>query len=318
MIEKLRQRFVLFEFPLLFIFLFLHPKYAKFDIALVEHNVFTLFDVIRFVRCYGHRLFTKGAYPTAASVEWMTPEASTTWCIHAHACHRHPYKFWWVVYRNRSISPSVRSLASVAMRLFCITPNAAHPECIFSEFGRLVTLTRMQLNLSTIKRTALIAAVLRHRTNTNGTSSSSSRRKQFKKVFDIIHVVLESDSACTEIPMQSFNANNKFDVTDLDEEGVAFLAEQYYVLYIAGLDSALIVECSSVCHQHTAPDDNHDYNRLKNYGFNAPGSLPYEDEKRTPVDTLESFGRCTVYLAALFQIDIIDRLPSPLTGYKFN
>lgn len=37
---------------------------------------------------------------------------------------------------------------------------------------------------------------------------------QLKKALNIIHVVLESDSARDKIMMQSFNANGDFDVTD--------------------------------------------------------------------------------------------------------
>lgn len=134
----------------------------------------------------------------------------------------------------------------------------------------------------------------------------------------MIHVVLESDSARAKIPMQSFNENDDFDVRDLDEEGLKVLAERDYALCIPGLDSSLNFDWSSVCRQRTATDDNQDCHRLKSYGFLVLESLPYEDDKRIQVDTLDGFRSFTVDLEALFPIYIVYRLHSPLTGYQFN
>lgn len=174
-LDKRPQRFTLIEFSLVCISHFLYPKYENIGITLVEHNVVTLVDAIQFLRGYGHLWFTTSTHPTSSVVYWMKTDASTTWRTHAHAYHRHPYRFCCIVHRNKCISPSGGLLASVAMHLFCITPNAVDPEPKFSELGHFVAPIRMQINLSTIKHTPLIVEDVRHRTNENGMLPSLSK-----------------------------------------------------------------------------------------------------------------------------------------------
>lgn len=161
--SKLSRRFAQLEFPLLFLSFFLHPKYFKIGITKVDHSIVILLDVVKFVSGYSKLCCLSDVDPTAAVFEWMSYETSSPWCQHKNSCHRIPHQFWCVVGRMRNVYASVHVVAHVAMEMFSIMPNAEDPERVFPYLGSLMTPTRVNLSICTIKHPAVIFADVRER-----------------------------------------------------------------------------------------------------------------------------------------------------------
>jgi hypothetical protein len=89
-----------------------------------------------------------------------------------------PGEFWTFVRRQLGEPPSrcardtsTIGFCMVAEKLFSIVPNAADPERLFSELGRLVTKGRARLAQSQSSRLMEIAATYRARASSSGTNS---------------------------------------------------------------------------------------------------------------------------------------------------
>lgn len=146
-LAKLCNCFARLEFTLLFLDLLLHPKYCKIGIIIMEHNIVTLIDVVKFISGYANRWNVGDDNPTAAVVEWMTYDSGITWASHASSFHRIPHQFWCVVSRKRTLDSSVHVVARVALQLFSMLPKTADPEHVFPALGRKVTPSLVNLNM---------------------------------------------------------------------------------------------------------------------------------------------------------------------------
>lgn len=158
-ITAFEERFKGYELPLLILATWLHPKYKYMIDRMITNDVIDLAVLEGWVSGYFNRwlpssresdLGSPASFITAvASWQHHTSDAMLRLSVSFEA---DPGRFWRMVAEKHSVKKSeggesscLYALAIVAERIFCILPNAANAERLFSEIGRAITPSRTRL-----------------------------------------------------------------------------------------------------------------------------------------------------------------------------
>lgn len=173
----LEKRFEQYELPLLFLALWLHPRYKSFAMKMLSAGVVEFSDVRSWVDEYLRRWFGDDEEPLDGAMgtlmtalpEWNAGE--NTWVKQAVAFQKSPRRYWGYILMAfgpfaRKRDPracAVCDLAKLALRIFAVLPNATDPERLFSELGRTVMGPRARLTDGRSSRMLVIAQDVREK-----------------------------------------------------------------------------------------------------------------------------------------------------------
>jgi hypothetical protein len=162
---KLEKRFGAFEIPLLFLAIWLHPKYKIVANIVLINGALSMVDAIGWIDTYVKRWCLAGEAQTSAATavaEWAA--GRDHWVHIAASFTGPPGKYWDLVRldaghaRVGDVKVARLCLASAASKSFTVLPNAEDPERVFCELGRMITSSRTSLANTPSSRMLLIAA----------------------------------------------------------------------------------------------------------------------------------------------------------------
>jgi hypothetical protein len=194
-VAAMEARFCRYEFPLLYVGMLLHPAYRALALKLVSAGAVSGMRVRMWIDGYFSRWFkweslravnsTLTSLVTAHS-DWSSDRSSLVTL--ASSFTDSPGEFWTFVRRQlgepesrHTRDASTVGLCMVAEKLFSIVPNAADPERLFSELGRLVTKGRARLAPRQSSRLTAIAASYRARASRAGEKSDRVSKRYSDK-----------------------------------------------------------------------------------------------------------------------------------------
>jgi hypothetical protein len=199
-LAKLEKRFARLEMPLFILALVFHPMYAKVGRAMIDAGVFNVMTLTDWVNAYGNR-WGHGAAAGSVSAALSIQEWSwgfDGWVTHISGFGGEAGKHWNFILSSSpaaSSQTSVKSrrlLAQVAKKLFGVLPNAADPERVISELGRMITPSRTSLTYAPSTRMIFIAANCRaqQREIMGGGGNESTMHRSFKKFYSRAEAIL--------------------------------------------------------------------------------------------------------------------------------
>jgi hAT family C-terminal dimerisation region len=163
----------------------LHPSYTEVVRVVVDSGVVDITTLTDWVDGYGERRGFKNSAVSAAlpAQDWSL--RYEPWAQRSDSFGVQAGEYWAFVLSSSPASRSddVRSrrlLAQMARKLLAVLPNSADPDRVFSELGRMITLSRTSLADAQSSRMLFIAADCRaqEREDAAGGGSVMQRRRR--------------------------------------------------------------------------------------------------------------------------------------------
>lgn len=173
-IEAIEKRFEAYELPILFLALWVHPRYCSLAKLMIQKacGSLSVHRVVALVECYFRRWFAgkeddctwpEGTFQAVLGVcAWNDLKHPAL--LLADGMKSDPIRFWRMVLdtfqpvmSESDLNRSLVVLAKVALRVLSILPHAANVERLFSELGRLLSTARTRMKPPQSQKLVVIA-----------------------------------------------------------------------------------------------------------------------------------------------------------------
>jgi hypothetical protein len=180
--------------------MWLHPSYTDVARVVVDSGVVDMMTLTEWVDGYGEQWGFKDSAVSAALAAQDWSLRYEPWAKRSDSCGVQAGKYWAFVLSSSpasSRSEDVQSrhlLAQVVRKLLAVLPNSADPERVFSELGRMITLSRTSLADSQRSRMLFIAADFRAQEREDAAGGGSVMQRTAKKFSERAAAVVRLNS----------------------------------------------------------------------------------------------------------------------------